>query len=76
MHELDRKIKQCKSVVSSLETSYKIINEFDVDGFPIDDVELEFLNLKEEKEIENNLINNTEQLSNQDEFDDLDGEPI
>ena len=79
---MDRKIKLFKSVVSSLENSYKKINEFDVDGYPIDDVELEFLNLSDGKKPNMGEIKYTEKASpniektdtNYDE--DLDGEPI
>ncbi len=79
---MDRKIKLFKTVLSSLESSYKKINEFDVDGYPIDDIELEFLNLNdgkkqivgEIKNIESVSLNIENTITNYDE--DLDGEPI
>jgi hypothetical protein len=83
LNEMDKKIKQFKSVLDSLQISYKNINEFDVDGHQLNDIELEFLNLKDEK-INNNsalpslLENSNKNLENTTiECDeDIDGEPI
>lgn len=85
--EMDKKIKHYKDVLISLQNSYKIINEFDVDGHPIEEVELDFLNLRDvnvvkEKEIKSitHVItiesNNIKENATTKYDDDLDGEPI
>lgn len=83
LNELEKRISQLKIAINSFQTSYRNINEFDVDGYIIDPIEYEYLNINVMKEQENKNIlqhmsNSTSNLANAStNYDeDIDGEPI
>jgi hypothetical protein len=74
---LEIEINRLKSLLNSLESSYKLINEYDVDGYKIDPQEYEILNISTDiydtSKYHSEFVNN--QIT-QDNYDDIDGEPI
>jgi hypothetical protein len=58
----------------SLESSYKLINEYDVDGYKIDQQEYEILNLSYEYCLASEQLK--EEKIIEESYEDIDGEPI
>jgi hypothetical protein len=75
LSKLDKEILFLNQIYSSLQNSYKNIQESDADGLPIDPKEYDVLNLNnKENQQEMSAIIKNEQIENF--YDDIDGEPI